>query len=410
MLLDIDGTLLDSNDAHAQAWVDVLAEAGAGKPIALPADLTGGVGLPPMVEIIQGPSGQVGQAAQDIRVRMTDRGGGVADVRVFINGKRADSGRALVLDTTSNLGSFERSFPIELAPGDNVIEAEAYNVIGNVRSARARVTVTLNAQQPALPSLFVVGHTLDDYGDPGLKLGFADADGDALIARLRAAAGPVFANVDVTQLKDSAATPAALEAALKELAGKARPDDVVVFFAAGHGLMVKCDTDEKPHYYLVGYGAHATKDAVCATSSSDTHLAELLRSVPAQKKVVLLDTCQSGAAATTGVLAEMLAEGDQIDDEAQRFGRSEGVGILAAAQPRESAVEIPELGHGAFTWALLRGLRGEARLGAGKQIMVQSLIAVTSQLLGDVTEKRFGQRQRTTTAYQGDNFPIAQPN
>ena len=28
MLLDIDGTLLDSNDAHAQAWSDTLKEAG----------------------------------------------------------------------------------------------------------------------------------------------------------------------------------------------------------------------------------------------------------------------------------------------------------------------------------------------------------------------------------------------
>src|SRR5262245_12829911 len=27
MILDIDGTLVDSNDAHARAWVDTLAEA-----------------------------------------------------------------------------------------------------------------------------------------------------------------------------------------------------------------------------------------------------------------------------------------------------------------------------------------------------------------------------------------------
>src|SRR5687767_8118003 len=28
VLLDVDGTLIDSNDAHAQAWVDAFAEAG----------------------------------------------------------------------------------------------------------------------------------------------------------------------------------------------------------------------------------------------------------------------------------------------------------------------------------------------------------------------------------------------
>lgn len=28
MIFDIDGTLVDSNDAHAQSWVDTFAEAG----------------------------------------------------------------------------------------------------------------------------------------------------------------------------------------------------------------------------------------------------------------------------------------------------------------------------------------------------------------------------------------------
>jgi HAD superfamily hydrolase (TIGR01509 family) len=32
VLLDVDGTLLDSNDAHAQSWVDALAEHGIARP------------------------------------------------------------------------------------------------------------------------------------------------------------------------------------------------------------------------------------------------------------------------------------------------------------------------------------------------------------------------------------------
>jgi HAD superfamily hydrolase (TIGR01509 family) len=34
VLLDVDGTLVDSNDAHAQAWVDALAEDGLPFPVA----------------------------------------------------------------------------------------------------------------------------------------------------------------------------------------------------------------------------------------------------------------------------------------------------------------------------------------------------------------------------------------
>ena len=33
VIFDIDGTLLDSNDAHAQSWVDTFAEAGYDMPL-----------------------------------------------------------------------------------------------------------------------------------------------------------------------------------------------------------------------------------------------------------------------------------------------------------------------------------------------------------------------------------------
>jgi beta-phosphoglucomutase-like phosphatase (HAD superfamily) len=32
VIFDIDGTLVDSNDAHAQSWVDTFAEAGYDVP------------------------------------------------------------------------------------------------------------------------------------------------------------------------------------------------------------------------------------------------------------------------------------------------------------------------------------------------------------------------------------------
>ena len=34
VILDVDGTLVDSNDAHAHAWVEAFAEAGITSPFA----------------------------------------------------------------------------------------------------------------------------------------------------------------------------------------------------------------------------------------------------------------------------------------------------------------------------------------------------------------------------------------
>ena len=41
VIFDIDGTLVDSNDAHAESWVDTFAEAGYDVPFAVVRPLIG---------------------------------------------------------------------------------------------------------------------------------------------------------------------------------------------------------------------------------------------------------------------------------------------------------------------------------------------------------------------------------
>lgn len=65
-LLDIDGTLLDSNDAHARAWVDAFAEAGRAVPFGAIRPLIGKGGDKLMREVSDlDPDGEAGARVGD---------------------------------------------------------------------------------------------------------------------------------------------------------------------------------------------------------------------------------------------------------------------------------------------------------------------------------------------------------
>src|SRR5206468_885174 len=75
-----------------------------------------------------------------------------------------------------------------------------------------------------------------------------------------------------------------------------------------------------------------------------------------------LDFCHSG-----GILARN-AQADDIPTIRRALGVVQGHGkvIVAACTATQSAYEDPVIGHGLFTNALLRGLRGEAKSAQGE--------------------------------------------
>jgi hypothetical protein len=115
----------------------------AGRPIAPPPQVRLGVGLPPMVQWASPLPDQIAQPSLQVRVRANDRGGGVSQIRVYLNGEPVTGGPDGGLDDKSRVASGvrETSFTLQLMPGDNVIEAEGYSVVGQVRSPRISAKV-----------------------------------------------------------------------------------------------------------------------------------------------------------------------------------------------------------------------------------------------------------------------------
>jgi uncharacterized caspase-like protein len=93
------------------------------------------------------------------------------------------------------------------------------------------------------------------------------------------------------------------------------------------------------------------------------------------------------------------------------LARSNGVYLIAAATKQQYALEVPELGHGVLTYALLRGLgeKGKPPAPASSEgiITMLSLLQYVNQQVPELTEKYHeGNKQYPVSFTTGMDFPL----
>jgi len=92
------------------------------------------------------------------------------------------------------------------------------------------------------------------------------------------------------------------------------------------------------------------KDAIEANALQDK-----FRNIKALKQLIVMDACQSGAS------VELLASRGAAEEKAiAQLSRSAGIHVMASAGSEQFAAEFTELGHGIFTYLLIKALQGEA--------------------------------------------------
>ena len=93
------------------------------------------------------------------------------------------------------------------------------------------------------------------------------------------------------------------------------------------------------------------------------------------------------------------------------MARSSGTFLIAAAREDQYATEIPELGHGVLTYAILTALGDKSKPAAmvNKQgeVTVNSLLQFVSSEVPKLTEKYQGINQDVVQFSTGQDFPLA---
>ena len=123
------------------------------------------------------------------------------------------------------------------------------------------------------------------------------------------------------------------------------PEDDVLIAFSGHGM-----AEDDRCYLLPG---DAKRGALRLTSVSVPQVREWLEGCRAQRKVLILDACHSGAGKAPGQMSEEMKE---------ELEQGRGFLRLASCDTKQKSSEDPKLGHGVFTYSLVAALRGKGDL------------------------------------------------
>jgi uncharacterized caspase-like protein len=94
-----------------------------------------------------------------------------------------------------------------------------------------------------------------------------------------------------------------------------------------------------------------------------------------------------------------------------QLARSSGVHVLAASTGDQQAAEVKELGHGVFTYLLLKGLKGEAATATSKNhVTVLGLFAYINDQLPEISKRYKTEAQYPVYSSKGMDFPLAALN
>ena len=356
-------------------------------------------GLPPRVVGLRSADGDaVDGDAANVAVEMEVRDGGLGRIEWRVNGtvQGADS-RGLGAIASAGADTTRRERRVFLAPGENTVSVVAYNEANLIASEPAEITVTSRQAAVPKPTLHVLAVAVNDYFDSRLRLNYAVSDARALGTALQRAGRAVYGEVKVTYLLDAEVTPEGLSAAFEAVGLEARPEDAFVLFLAGHGK-----THRGRYHFLPRDFRHLGDEELAATAVSQDQLQAWLALVPAQKSLVLLDTCESGSM-TKGLATRGFEEQAAI----RRLSRAMGRTTMTASTDTAPALEGYR-GHGLFTYALLEAMALADRDGDGA-IEITELIGYVDGRLPALSEASFGFRQVPQANFQGSVFALGSP-
>lgn len=280
----------------------------------------------------------------------------------LIAGNCADSTRIVVMvdgqrQPTTRAVRAANTIDVDLPRHDCTMMMYAQNKNGN--SEPATIRLIREATSMELPKLFVVAIGVGDYNDPKLpKLRFTCKDAKDFSKAITSKKGLPYEDVQVKILCDNEATRADIFEAMEWLKQESSPNDVCIFFFAGHGMR-----DEKDRFYFMPYGCNTNKLYECFSASDFRNEAEDIHG----KLIAFVDACYSGALFEGGRSAATTHFIEQLKRS------KNGMLLYASSSSDTKSREDESWENGAFTKALVEALNGAAKEEHAEGLSTQEL-------------------------------------
>jgi hypothetical protein len=283
---------------------------------------------------------------------------GIQRAEFIVNGQKTQTSgqRGISVQGVGSAREQSFAFSVDLAEGENKIEIVAWDIDG--LEARKAHSITY---EKAKGSVHVVCIGIDAYQSvPRLK--YAAADAKEMAACLQRRLAVPEKNVHLVLNED-----ATLQKIRDVLGVKVRqnagPADTVIIYFSGHGA-----PEADPHSadqdgvakYLLPVGADST--SLFSTALPMDEVRTIFRRIVSERVIFLADTCYSGAAGGRTLMPTATAFRSINSNNLLARLRDTGTGrvIMTASRGSEVSQEKDDMGHGVFTYYLLKGLQGEA--------------------------------------------------
>jgi WD40 repeat protein len=385
------------------------------------------------------------EKTETLTFKLKNRGGGIGETRILVNGKLAVADardenlkkNPLVPDDSVVTLTADLKGASVLKGRENKIEVITSNYLkeigkGNIQSRGVETFYQDSGKEEfSLPTLYAIVGGVSDYEGDAIDLRFAAKDAEDFSNALSLGAKRLFCDkskpdcpdkVQITTLSTSGKpgtiqpTKENFKKAFADIAKKARPEDIIVIYLAGHGVSFGTGTDT--YFYLTKDARSASKEDLTkvyqTVAISSTELTEWLtteewtegeKGIKALKQVLILDTCASGTAAAA-LTAKRDLSGDQI--RAIEFLKDKtGTFVLMGSTADAPSYEASQFGQGLLTYSLLQAMKG-AELDKGEFIDVRKLFTYAEQEVPKMAINIGGLQRPIVSAPLGKTFVIGQ--
>lgn len=222
--------------------------------------------------------------------------------------------------------------------------------------------------------LFLVTIGTANYKDTRYNLTYPVKDGQDMETLMQTNVSGIYENVKTKNLYNEAVTKENI-AALKTFLNTSQPNDVVIIFVAGHGVL-----DANFDYYFGTYDIDFSKPNQRGLAYDK--LEQLLDGIKANRKILIMDTCHSGEVDKEDVFfaenesdtedddISFRAVGDAVKSDETKatpsrlanelfndLRKGTGATVISSAGGVEFAMESAEWKNGLFTYCMLNGLK-----------------------------------------------------
>lgn len=334
-----------------------------------------------------------------ITVEVYDGGGGVQEVDIYQNDKLIIADSAV-----KTLGEGEKvvkTYAVEMGNEINEFKVKVINY-QSIESHPDILNIEYTGDVIVTSSLHILAVGINQYQNAAYNLNYAQPDAKSFTDKIVKNSKNIFKSVNRLEIYDQEATKENILKGFKSIIARAKPEDVFVFYYAGHGTLDEENNDE---YYLVPTDItklYGDPEQLTARGISATELRTYLTQLKSQKQIILMDACHSG-----GALKSLNVRAAATDEKAiVQLARSSGVVMIASSGTKQFATEFEELKHGVFTYALLEALDGKADNG-DKKLTVNELKFYMEERVPELTKQHGGQAQYPTGYITGNDFPIS---